>query len=78
MQTPVVLPSAAEEGTAYGAALMAKYRLLRINGSEQSWAEFVHAHEKEGLPRFEPDPSTVAAYAEVQQRYMQLIEKVTG
>jgi sugar (pentulose or hexulose) kinase len=70
--TKVTLLESAEEGTAWGAALMAKFRYLKMEGSDQTWAEFLddQANSKQA---FEPDDSAVKQYEAVYQKYKKLV-----
>ena len=71
--TPVVLLNSAEEGTAWGAALMAKHRTETMAGSTKTWAEFLQQQASPGQQRFAPDPDNVAIYEQAYQRYKRLI-----
>ena len=57
----VTLLESAEEGTAWGAALMAKYRKLCIDGTDLSWSAFL-----ETIPAskktFAPDSAAAKTY----------------
>ncbi len=70
--TTVTLLDSAEEGTAWGAALMAKYRSLVIGGEAMTWAEFV-GQQQCSKTEFKPDPDNVGKYEAVYQRYKRLI-----
>ncbi len=70
--TAVTLLDSAEEGTAWGAALMAKYRHLVMSGETKTWAEFLDGQACEKT-RFEPNPADVAEYESVYQRYKKLV-----
>jgi sugar (pentulose or hexulose) kinase len=72
--TPVTLLESAEEGTAWGAALMAKFRHAKMGGLTNDWAEFLEQHARENQTRFEPEASSVAVYEAVYQKYKKLIE----
>ena len=71
--TAVTLLNSAEEGTAWGAALMAKFRHAKINGGSQAWSEFLVSHAPPNRKRFEPDKEKVALYETVYLRYKKLI-----
>ncbi len=71
--TAVTLLNSAEEGTAWGAALMAKFRHAKINGGSQAWSNFLVAHAPPNRTRFEPDKEKVAQYETVYQRYKKLV-----
>lgn len=71
---PVTLLDSAEEGTAWGAALMAKYRHLVAGGASDSWEQFL-ANQASGQPtRFPPQANAVAELASVYQRYKRLMQ----
>ena len=76
LQTPVVVPDAADEGTAFGAALMAKFRLEKIAGSTMSWLEFVENKQQAGKLDFEPNESVVAKYSSLLVAYDALVDAV--
>ena len=69
----VTLLDSAEEGTAWGAALMAKYRHAIIAGDTMTWAQFLD--EQSGDKRqFSPNQENVGRYASVYERYKKLID----
>ncbi len=71
--TPVSLLDSAEEGCAWGAALMAKFRQLKSGENAGEWSSFLADHAATDPIRFEP--STAAAkYHEVYQRYKSLMK----
>ena len=72
--TPVTLLAGAEEGTAMGAALMARFRHEKIQGSDQEWTDFLNRISTTGRKRFEPDPEAVTAYEQVFDRYQTLLK----
>ncbi|MGE0756194.1 MAG: xylulokinase [Pirellulaceae bacterium] len=72
-ETPVSLLASAAEGTAWGAALMAKFRHEKIAGSAQSWGDFLSRHAGGDGRRFAPHPAAASAYAAVYRRYKQLV-----
>lgn len=71
--TPVVLLQSAEEGTAWGAALMAKYRAEVIGGGTASWSEFLQQQAASGQQRFRPVAENVRVYEQAYQRYKRLV-----
>ena len=75
--TTVTLLNSAEEGTAWGAALMAKYRRLMIDGQTMSWAEFVGQQEC-SKTAFNPNAQNVSQYEAVYQRYKRLVDIQSG
>ena len=71
--TPVTILDGAAEGTAWGAALMAKYRRLSIAGRVTDWAGFLKSHAS-GVPtRFTPRPAATAVYHAMEKRYRRLV-----
>jgi len=76
--TPVKLLSGADEGCAWGAALMAKYRSIRIEGSDLAWADFLIQQADDNSTRFQPDAKRSEQYAAVYQNYLALMAKQLG
>ena len=72
--TPVTLLESAEEGTAWGAALMAKFRHATLAGTTDDWSSFLASQAGAGRRQFQPAPSTVQEYARVYERYKQLMK----
>ena len=71
--TPVRLLESAEEGTAWGAALMAKFRHQKLNGDQGDWASFLDDQPSGKTTRFEPDSNATQAYEAVLRRYRKLL-----
>ena len=72
--TPVSLLDSAEEGCAWGAALLAKYRYLCESGETTlSWSDFLKSIAVKGQCRFEPNPEAVREYQGVYERYQKLM-----
>ncbi|MFM9195273.1 MAG: FGGY-family carbohydrate kinase, partial [Planctomycetia bacterium] len=71
--TPVVILDGAAEGTAWGAALMAKYRSLSIAGRAPDWAAFLAGHASGTPTRFTPRPAATAVYHAMETRYRRLV-----
>jgi sugar (pentulose or hexulose) kinase len=71
--TAVTLLDSAEEGTAWGAALMAKFRHLKINGDSIDWSAFLKQQATGSPTKFDPNADHVAQYESVYQRYKRLI-----
>lgn len=69
----VSLLASAEEGTAWGAALMAKYRREVIDGASRTWAEFLKEQGGSDPREFEPDSEAVPQYEVAYQRYKKLV-----
>ena len=77
MNTTVTLFSGADEGCAWGAALMAKFRTESVNGTSQSWSEFLATYGQtmmEGATRFTPIQSNVDDYDDMFERYRDLLK----
>jgi len=62
--TPVTILDGAAEGTAWGAALMAKYRSLAIAGRAPDWAAFLTGHASGTPTRFTPRLQSVATLSD--------------
>ena len=71
--TTVTLLDSAEEGTAWGAALMAKFRDLVIKGESKTWSEFL-GEQACTKTRFEPDADAAKEYETVYLRYKKLVQ----
>lgn len=69
----VTLLESAEEGTACGAALLAKFRYEKINGSSNDWSQFVASQRNTSVKNFSPDADRVAIYESVYRRYKKLL-----
>ena len=73
MNAPVKLLASAEEGTAWGAALMAKFRQQKMNGNAADWSSFLAAQQDSASQSFQPDPERVSVYARVYEDYVRLL-----
>ena len=71
--TPVVILDGAVEGTASGAALMAKYRDASLAGRSRPWPDFLAAHASGTPTRFTPRPVAVTTLARGLARHRQLV-----
>ena len=71
--TPVSILDGAAEGTAWGAALMAKYRRLSIADRAPEWSAFLAGHASGTPTRFTPRPAATAVYREMEKRYRRLV-----
>jgi sugar (pentulose or hexulose) kinase len=71
--TQVTLLDSGVEGSSFGAAIMAKFRHERIQGSTLSWDEFLIGIKVGEGHRFEPNPEAVAVYAKGFERYKKLM-----
>jgi sugar (pentulose or hexulose) kinase len=71
--TPVVILDGAAEGTAWGAALMAKFRDETLAGKGGDWAAFLQRHASGRPTRFEPRPQAAAVHGRTFARYKRLV-----
>ena len=69
----VTLLESAEEGTACGAALLAKFRYEKINGSSNDWSQFVANQRNTSVKNFSPNANQVPIYESVYRRYKKLL-----
>ena len=71
--TPVTIFDGGDEGTAWGAALMAKFRSESLAGRATDWKQFLET-QKTGTPtRFTPHNESVAILNGVFKRYQKLV-----
>jgi sugar (pentulose or hexulose) kinase len=71
---PVVILDGAAEGTAWGAALMARYRDETRAGRGGDWQAFLAGHAAATAPRrFEPRPAAAAAFGRMEARHRRLV-----
>jgi len=71
--TPVVLLDGADEGTAWGAALMAKFRAETLAGKAATWSAFLQRHATGSTTRFTPQPRAAAALDRGFARHRRLV-----
>ena len=76
--TRVTMLESAEEGTAWGAALLARYRHLHQtseaeDGDCPEWSEFTAMQKAAGRVDFRPDAERVKQYDQVFKRYKNLM-----
>ena len=71
--TPVTILDGADEGTAWGAALMAKFRDDSKAGRAADWPSFLATQRTGNARRFAPRPESVAVLAGVYARYRHLV-----
>jgi sugar (pentulose or hexulose) kinase len=71
---PVLILDSGEEGSAWGAAVLAKYRHTK-NSDDKTWAEFCKELQQQlsTSRRFEPKSNAVKEYAQVFERYKKLM-----
>jgi sugar (pentulose or hexulose) kinase len=72
-KVPVVILDGAVEGTAWGAALMAKYRDERLAGQGGGWQAFLAAHSTGAPRRFEPRPAAGATFDRLYARHRRVV-----
>ena len=73
LRTPVTVLSGAEEGTAWGAALLAKYRNAALNNTATDWPAFLAEHTDAGQQHYSPNAQTVSKLDKVYQKYKRLL-----
>ena len=71
--TPVTLLESAEEGTAWGAALMAKFRAGVLQNQHTDWTSFLTSQSGGGHQKFESIAKNAGHYNEVYERYKRLM-----
>jgi sugar (pentulose or hexulose) kinase len=72
--TSVTLLDSAEEGTAWGAALMAKFRHEKLADNNEEWSEFLTRHTASKQIRYQANAAAVAQYEAVYERYKRLMQ----
>ena len=72
--TPVTILDGGEEGTAWGSALLAKFRGETLAGRATDWASFLASQQTESPTCFTPQPAAVATIEQVFSRYRRLVE----
>lgn len=73
-ETPVTLLESSEEGTAWGAALMACFGTRRVESPNLDWDAFLEQWKAKNSTRFEPDSDTAAIYRKAYTRYKALLQ----
>jgi sugar (pentulose or hexulose) kinase len=73
--TPVKLLVHAAEGTAWGAALLAKFRCEKIKDGSLDWADFLSTQTAGDYRLFQPDAAATATYEIVFRNYEELMRK---
>ena len=71
--TQVKILDSASEGSAWGAALMAKFRFLAAHGEKVLWPKFLADHNTGSPTEFQPNPAAHAALGETLARYRKLL-----
>ncbi len=76
--TPVVLMKSAHEGSAWGAALLARFRWLKMQGDSTEWGAFLRQYAVEQPMRFMPQSANVEIYESMFKRYSRLLQQMIG
>jgi len=71
--TPVTIPDAAAEGSAFGAVLLANYLGERLSGGDEPWSAFLARHAGGTARRFDPRPQSASTLAGLFDRYRKLL-----
>ncbi|MEZ6096274.1 MAG: FGGY family carbohydrate kinase [Pirellulaceae bacterium] len=71
--TPVSILESASEGSAWGAALTAKYRYQCLNRNQQSWEDFLAEHKTGNATTFAPIAAEVAELVLQFDKYSRLL-----
>lgn len=74
LHLPVTILASGTEGSAWGAALMAKYRHRCLESETGSWSDFLTAHASGTPLRFMPIAEAVAASSRMYARYKRLLQ----
>jgi sugar (pentulose or hexulose) kinase len=72
-RTPVTLLESAEEGTAWGSAVLAGYRHRVLQGDSMDWPSWLESLASDTTTRFAPDPATADIYDTMYARYRKLL-----
>lgn len=72
-RTPVTLLESAEEGTAWGSAVLAGYRHAVSQGGTSDWPAYLGGLAPDAKTRFEPDPNSAEVYDALYARYQALL-----
>ena len=73
-RTPVTLLESAEEGTAWGAAVLAAYRQLTLQGDTTDWPSYLKSLASDTKTRFVPHTATADIYDTLYARYQTLLK----
>jgi sugar (pentulose or hexulose) kinase len=71
--TPVTIFEGGDEGTAWGATLMAKFRYESIAGRATDWTAFLETQQTGSPTRFSPHAKSVQTLNGVFDRYQKLV-----
>ena len=75
--TDVRLLDSATEGSAWGAAMLGRFRHLCQQGRAGEWSEFLASYASDNDTRFHPDAGAAAQYDQVYARYTRLLDAHT-
>lgn len=73
-RTPVTLLESAEEGTAWGSAVLASYRHAVSSGDNSDWPSHLRRLAPDATTRFEPNAETADIYDGSYVRYCELLK----
>jgi len=73
-RSPVTLLESAEEGTAWGSAVLAGYRQAILQGSEPDWPSYLSDLSPETTTSFQPDSESANIYDNLYKRYLTLLK----
>ena len=72
--TPLSILEGATEGTAWGAALLAKFRAQKLLGRGPDWTEFLASHATGKTLHFSPSHAAASVYEGIYRRYRRLLD----
>jgi len=72
-QNEVIIPESGDEGSAWGAAVLAKYRYEKTCGETRSWQEFLQSMESNTGQSFQPSNLSNDRYDQMLGKYRELI-----
>ena len=72
-QTPLSILEGGKEGTAFGAALLAKFRDKTITQTAPDWTAFLASHTSGSVRRFTPHAAAAKIYNRAYDRYRRLL-----
>ncbi|HMO12983.1 MAG TPA: FGGY-family carbohydrate kinase [Pirellulaceae bacterium] len=77
-QTKTRLLEAADEGTAWGATVLAAYTYRVLSGDQTDWSDFLRALRPDNAINFTPIPANVETYNAVYKRYKALVSSTSA
>ena len=72
--TPLSILEGATEGSAWGAALLAKFRAQKLLGHTAAWPEFLASHATGKTLHFSPSHAATIVYEGIYRRYRRLLD----